>query len=206
MGIRFSCPNGHKLNVKDHLAGKRGICPSCRATFLIPIASQAREPATVAGESATATATSLHFSADATPGSKSVVIPVVDPAMRAAPGLSRAAGASAASTVTAAETPRAAVFATDVAIPQRVAAGDIPEASSARFIARRMRSRRNQTAIAIALLIAVILLAVVLMWVLSRGPEAIDSATRAPISAILAEDNTLALATDMAASILELQT
>ncbi len=36
MGIRFACPNGHKLNVKEHLAGKRGICPSCGAKFLIP--------------------------------------------------------------------------------------------------------------------------------------------------------------------------
>ena len=25
MGIRLTCPNGHKLHVKSHLAGKRGI-------------------------------------------------------------------------------------------------------------------------------------------------------------------------------------
>ncbi|TWU28244.1 DUF4339 domain-containing protein [Bythopirellula polymerisocia] len=36
MGIRFLCPNGHKLNVKEHLAGKRGICPDCDARFLVP--------------------------------------------------------------------------------------------------------------------------------------------------------------------------
>ena len=36
MGIRFSCPNGHKLNVKAFLAGKRGVCPQCGAKFLIP--------------------------------------------------------------------------------------------------------------------------------------------------------------------------
>lgn len=36
MGIRFLCPNGHKLNVKSYLAGKRGICPQCDAKFLVP--------------------------------------------------------------------------------------------------------------------------------------------------------------------------
>jgi len=36
MGIRFNCPNGHKLNVKSFLAGKRGICPHCGAKVLIP--------------------------------------------------------------------------------------------------------------------------------------------------------------------------
>lgn len=39
MGIRFYCPNGHKLNVKTFLAGKRGICPRCGAKFEIPIES-----------------------------------------------------------------------------------------------------------------------------------------------------------------------
>ena len=36
MGIRFVCPNGHKLNVKAFLAGKRGICPDCDARFIVP--------------------------------------------------------------------------------------------------------------------------------------------------------------------------
>jgi len=36
MGIRFVCPNGHKLNVKAFLAGKRGICPDCDAKFIVP--------------------------------------------------------------------------------------------------------------------------------------------------------------------------
>lgn len=36
MGIRFQCPNGHPLHVKDFLAGKRGICPECDAKFLVP--------------------------------------------------------------------------------------------------------------------------------------------------------------------------
>ena len=36
MGIRFYCPNGHKLNVKEHLAGKAGFCPECGARLVIP--------------------------------------------------------------------------------------------------------------------------------------------------------------------------
>jgi len=36
MGIRFYCPNGHKLNVKSFLAGKRGFCPDCGTKLLIP--------------------------------------------------------------------------------------------------------------------------------------------------------------------------
>jgi len=37
MGIRVTCPNGHKLNIKAFQAGKRGICPHCGASFLIPV-------------------------------------------------------------------------------------------------------------------------------------------------------------------------
>lgn len=36
MGIRFFCPNGHKLNVKEHLAGKAGFCPECGVRLVIP--------------------------------------------------------------------------------------------------------------------------------------------------------------------------
>ncbi|MEM8679144.1 MAG: DUF4339 domain-containing protein [Planctomycetota bacterium] len=39
MGIRFFCPNGHKLHVKAFLAGKRGYCPKCGTKLLIPEAS-----------------------------------------------------------------------------------------------------------------------------------------------------------------------
>ena len=40
MGIKFYCPNGHRLNVKSYLAGKRGICPHCGARLRIPPESQ----------------------------------------------------------------------------------------------------------------------------------------------------------------------
>ncbi len=36
MGIRFYCPNGHRLNVKTQLAGKRGYCPHCSIKVQIP--------------------------------------------------------------------------------------------------------------------------------------------------------------------------
>ena len=46
MGIRFICPNcDKKLNVKSHLAGKRGICPDCETRIRIP-----SEPSTVSAE------------------------------------------------------------------------------------------------------------------------------------------------------------
>ena len=41
MGIRFRCPNGHKIHVKEFLAGKRGICPTCGASVPIPLVSDA---------------------------------------------------------------------------------------------------------------------------------------------------------------------
>jgi hypothetical protein len=36
MGIKFECPNGHKLNVKGFLAGKKAICPKCGARVIVP--------------------------------------------------------------------------------------------------------------------------------------------------------------------------
>lgn len=42
MGIRFYCPNGHKLNVKEFQAGRRGICPFCGAKIDIPTQSTRR--------------------------------------------------------------------------------------------------------------------------------------------------------------------
>jgi hypothetical protein len=39
MGIRFYCPNGHKLHVKSFQAGKRGICPHCGTSMDIPLES-----------------------------------------------------------------------------------------------------------------------------------------------------------------------
>lgn len=38
MGIVAFCPSGHRIKVKDHLAGKKGICPHCGTRFRIPAA------------------------------------------------------------------------------------------------------------------------------------------------------------------------
>jgi hypothetical protein len=40
MGIKFTCPNGHKLNVKPFLAGKRAVCPKCGVKMRVPLESQ----------------------------------------------------------------------------------------------------------------------------------------------------------------------
>ena len=39
MGIRFACHHcGKPLNIKNELAGKRGVCPTCSGKFRIPLA------------------------------------------------------------------------------------------------------------------------------------------------------------------------
>ncbi len=37
MSIQVTCPNGHRLRVKDSLAGKSGYCPHCRARVHVPV-------------------------------------------------------------------------------------------------------------------------------------------------------------------------
>lgn len=37
MSIRFICPNGHELNVKDKYAGLTGLCPKCQVRVLVPV-------------------------------------------------------------------------------------------------------------------------------------------------------------------------
>jgi GYF domain 2 len=44
MGIKFYCPNGHKMHVKDFLAGKRGLCPKCGVRVEIPMTSVSGPP------------------------------------------------------------------------------------------------------------------------------------------------------------------
>ncbi len=49
MGVRFECPAGHKLHVKAHLAGQRGICPECGVRFIVPNFSGGRVAEAPAG-------------------------------------------------------------------------------------------------------------------------------------------------------------
>lgn len=62
MGIRFACHVCDKrLNIKQELAGKRGVCPACSARIRIPLADtekstpvEVKQPAPVAVESSRA--------------------------------------------------------------------------------------------------------------------------------------------------------
>jgi RNA polymerase subunit RPABC4/transcription elongation factor Spt4 len=36
MAIKVTCPNGHTLRVNDSLAGKTGLCPTCKARVTVP--------------------------------------------------------------------------------------------------------------------------------------------------------------------------
>ncbi|MFM7108464.1 MAG: hypothetical protein ACKOZU_07690 [Planctomycetaceae bacterium] len=47
MGIIAFCPNGHRIKVKDELAGRKGICPTCAARFRIPLKTAGAEGAAV---------------------------------------------------------------------------------------------------------------------------------------------------------------
>ena len=56
MGVRFECPQGHKLHVKAHLAGQRGICPECGVRFIVPSFSGGRVAEVANGDSGLRTA------------------------------------------------------------------------------------------------------------------------------------------------------
>jgi hypothetical protein len=59
MGIRFFCPNGHKLNVKEHLVGKSGFCPECGARLTIPLQSTRKSSKEMKAEAVSAPRESL---------------------------------------------------------------------------------------------------------------------------------------------------
>jgi hypothetical protein len=168
MGIRFNCPNGHKLNVKEFLAGKRGVCPQCGAKFVIPMPAEVAttelpQPVGIGLSQSVEIAVSpapSHQVASAPP-SPSVIIPVTEielvplepvlqPAARG-PDIPLAGGL-----------PESILAVTPtVAVPPGIA----PEAV---LPSPRERSRRNQIVISLLLLALVVLLAGVLIWVLKR--------------------------------------
>jgi len=81
MGIRFFCPNGHKLNVKDFQAGQTGICPFCGVKMQIPLestrpSSKQRQSAQQGGDIACALASKTMAQRSAWPGGAS---PSADP-------------------------------------------------------------------------------------------------------------------------------
>ncbi|NIP86001.1 MAG: DUF4339 domain-containing protein [Planctomycetales bacterium] len=85
MGIRFFCPQGHKLNVKSFLAGKTGYCPHCHARVEIPLEST--RPSSRAGRQPSGQG----------PDEPGQEIPLAQPAPLALPG-DEAAGAQPVAT------------------------------------------------------------------------------------------------------------
>jgi hypothetical protein len=83
MGIKFHCPNGHKLNVKAFLAGKKGVCPKCGTKFRIPAES---EPGLVDSdlEEGDAGASGIKSGTGAMPGNGAPVAAQAQPVMAAA--------------------------------------------------------------------------------------------------------------------------
>jgi hypothetical protein len=163
MGIRFNCPNGHKLNVKEFLAGKRGVCPQCGAKFIIPtpaegVAEEVPQPVGVGLSRSVEIPVSPppNHQAASAPSSPSVIIPVTEVEL-----------------VPLEVAPRPAVSAPEIlavdALPTSIVAVQSPIAVAAdAAVPQRERSRRNQILISLLLLGLVVLLAGVLVWVLKR--------------------------------------
>jgi hypothetical protein len=156
MGIRFLCPSGHKLNVKNYLAGKRAICPQCGAKVIVPDLPE--EPAAespAADELATNPFAAPSGSAapslfDA--GSPSVVLEIAESSIIAPPAVSGLPES---------------VFATAGPILE---VGEQAAATSETHIElRRDQTRRNQMMLLVVLAMVVIILAGVLIWVLNRS-------------------------------------
>jgi len=84
MGIKFHCPNGHKLNVKSFLAGKKGVCPKCGTKVRIPTTS---EPGLVDSDLEEETDAS-HSGPAKSNGSGVVAAPVMTAKAPAAPAVS----------------------------------------------------------------------------------------------------------------------
>jgi hypothetical protein len=67
MGIKFHCPNGHKMNVKSFLAGKKGVCPKCGVGVEVPLVSDgdaAPIPAAASGTGSPATSDTMADDAE----------------------------------------------------------------------------------------------------------------------------------------------
>jgi hypothetical protein len=159
MGIRFNCPNGHKLNVKEFLAGKRGVCPQCGAKFIIPVHAETPQPVGV-GESQSveiAISPAPSNQVAGTAPSPSVIIPVTElefasPELELPPAIrepQNPAGDVLPASIVAVQSP-------------------IEVSPEAAVPSPRARSRRNQIVISFLLLGLVVLLAGVLIWVLQR--------------------------------------
>jgi hypothetical protein len=158
MGIRFLCPNGHKLNVKSFLAGKRAICPDCGAKVIVPDSpEQDFEPP----QSTFDDGPVAQFGPSGV--SSSVLLQVATNEVESLPQQDSAAAL-----------PKSIVMATNPALAARAPAS---ATSNTAYELRRERTRRNQIWIAVSLLVVVILLAATFVWVLKREATQSPSAT-----------------------------
>jgi len=163
MGIRFTCPSGHKLHVKTFLAGKRGVCPHCGAKFVIPTPEESQQ--SPGRPSHVSAITSSVLPTDT--ASASIIIGIADERLAAA---SPADGDS--SEVRLAESFGSPSTAGPPDLPPPPTIGTTigaVESPAAWHVSRRQRHRRQQLNTAILLLVAVILLALILIWVVRRG-------------------------------------
>ena len=172
MGIRFTCPSGHKLHVKAFLAGKRGVCPHCGAKFVIPTVQGAEQsplrPAVEGHFSGTVEAfTSTGIAAPPHTTSASIIIATTDDRLAAEPPVDD--DTSAMRLADSFGPPKTADPPAPPSQPAIVMADSVAESPAVWHVSRRQRHRRKQLNMAIVLLVAVILLALVLIWVLQRG-------------------------------------
>ncbi len=97
MGIKFHCPNGHKLNVKSFLSGKKAICPKCGAKVIVPSENPGANHATSGGGSGIAISRSAQQALDANDSPEAYPAVAVDMAGRPAMQPVAAVKAAAAS-------------------------------------------------------------------------------------------------------------
>jgi len=172
MGIRFLCPNGHKLNVKRFLAGKRAICPQCGAKVVVPDSSETPgdelPPAAKTVANPFAGAPGLGSQSPLDSASPSVIIAVAPSEVAAPPVVSSTTATGPPPLPNVGGLPES-VFVAPSTVTDVV---DPVTSSEMQKNLRRDNTRRNQMAMAVILLIVVIVLAVVLIWVLNRDGSA----------------------------------
>jgi DNA-directed RNA polymerase subunit RPC12/RpoP len=155
MGIRFSCPNGHKLNVKAHLAGKRAICPHCGSRVVVPDPPVQPE---IQAAATSPVARALPLAAPLTDDSGGIdLLP--------------------SSILPHAPAEHAHVFSgSGDAIPESILAATVNTSgiestegsADSTTHSHHARGRRNQLIASVVLLLIVVLLAAALYWILTR--------------------------------------
>jgi hypothetical protein len=188
MGIRFLCPNGHKLNVKSFLAGKRALCPQCGAKVLVPDSpapvpeASASAGEVVAAQRAAGEQPAVPPQASSTP--PSVLIALAEDESVTPDGAASEAFVVPTLPIGPPPTPDAIKIAPD---PMPAPAEPIAMLPDVAYNLHRARNRRNQWRIAIALVVLVVVLAIVLIWVLRRNANLAPASTSSATKGIGAE-------------------